>query len=167
MGRNLSVQPRRRTSARQWLTGAAGGPIRILRGSIRMAIRWKEYSGANAYDELITSHGRARKAAQQAVRYIGSLTDEELHERRDAAELAMRVMGITFTVYSDQGGIDRAWPFDIIPRIIPAHEWRITEAGLKQRATALNMFIADIYGEQRIIRDGIFPGELLAQSVNF
>ena len=132
-----------------------------------MAIRWQEYSSANAYDELITPHGRARKAAGQAVRYLGSLSDEELYERRDAAELAMRVMGITFTVYSDQGGIDRAWPFDIIPRIIPASEWRDTEAGLKQRATALNLFIADIYGDQRIIRDGIFPGELLAQSVNF
>jgi uncharacterized circularly permuted ATP-grasp superfamily protein len=132
-----------------------------------MPIRWKEYSSADAYDELITPHARARKAAQAAVRYIGSLTDAELQERRDAAELAMRVMGITFTVYSDQGGIDRAWPFDIIPRIIPAREWRITEAGLKQRASALNLFIADIYGEQRIIKDGIFPGELLAQSVNF
>ena len=132
-----------------------------------MPIRWKDYSVADAYDELITPNGRARKAAQQAARYIGSLTDEELHERRDAADLAMRVMGITFTVYNDQGGIDRAWPFDIIPRIIPAREWRITEAGLKQRATALNMFIADIYGDQRIIKDGIFPAELLAQSVNF
>jgi uncharacterized circularly permuted ATP-grasp superfamily protein len=132
-----------------------------------MSIRWKAYSSANAYDELITPHGRARRAAQAAARYIGSLTDAELRGRRDAAELAMRVMGITFTVYSDEGGIDRAWPFDIIPRIIPAREWRVTEAGLKQRAMALNQFIADIYGEQRIIKDGIFPAELLARSVNF
>jgi uncharacterized circularly permuted ATP-grasp superfamily protein len=132
-----------------------------------MSIRWKAYSSANAYDELITPHGRARRAAQAAARYIGSLTDAELRGRRDAAELAMRVMGITFTVYSDEGGIDRAWPFDIIPRIIPAREWRVTEAGLKQRARALNQFIADIYGEQRIVKDGIFPAELLARSVNF
>jgi len=133
-----------------------------------MAIRWKDYSSDASYDELITSHGRARKSAQHAVRYISSLSDEEWRERRDAAELAMRVMGITFTVYNDEGGgIDRVWPFDIIPRIIPAREWRTTEAGLQQRATALNLFIADIYGAQRIIKDRVFPRDLLAKSVNF
>ncbi|MEZ5543057.1 MAG: circularly permuted type 2 ATP-grasp protein [Pseudomonadota bacterium] len=132
-----------------------------------MTIRWKDYSSGASYDELITPAGHARKAAQQTVRYISSLSDAEWGERRDAAELAMRVMGITFTVYSNDSGIDRVWPFDIIPRIIPAREWRITEAGLIQRATALNHFIADIYGEQRIIRDDVFPGELLAESANF
>ncbi|MGD8311814.1 MAG: circularly permuted type 2 ATP-grasp protein [Gammaproteobacteria bacterium] len=131
-----------------------------------MAIRWKDYSSGDCYDELITPGGRSRRAAQQAVRYISSLSDAEWGERRDAAELAMRVMGITFTVYSSESGIDRVWPFDIIPRIIPAREWRTTEAGLMQRARALNMFIADIYGDRRIIHDQVFPGELLAKSVN-
>ncbi len=132
-----------------------------------MTIRWQDYSSGDAYDELITPAGHARKASRQAVRYISALSDAEWGERRDAAELAMRVMGITFTVYTNESGIDRVWPFDIIPRIIPAREWRSTEAGLIQRATALNRFIADIYGEQRIIRDQVFPGELLAESVNF
>ncbi len=132
-----------------------------------MAIRWKNYSSGDAYDELITPGGRARHAARDAVRYISSLSDTEWTERRDAAELAMRVMGITFTVYNNESGIDRVWPFDIIPRIIPAREWRATEAGLKQRATALNHFIADIYGDKRIIRDQVFPAELLAKSVNY
>jgi len=132
-----------------------------------MTIRWKGYSSGDCYDELITPAGHARAAARQAMRYISALSDAEWSERRDAAELAMRVMGITFTVYSSESDIDRVWPFDIIPRIIPAREWRTTEAGLIQRATALNMFIADIYGEQRIIRDQVFPGELLAESVNF
>ncbi|MGB5539627.1 MAG: circularly permuted type 2 ATP-grasp protein [Gammaproteobacteria bacterium] len=132
-----------------------------------MTIRWQDYSSGDSYDELITPAGHARKAARQAIRYISSLSDAEWTERRDAAELAMRVMGITFTVYTNESGIDRVWPFDIIPRIIPAREWRTTEAGLIQRATALNKFIADIYGEQRIIRDKVFPGELLAESVNF
>ncbi|MGB5605466.1 MAG: circularly permuted type 2 ATP-grasp protein, partial [Gammaproteobacteria bacterium] len=132
-----------------------------------MAIRWKDYSSGYSYDELITPAGHARAAARRAVRYISSLSDTEWGERRDAAELAMRVMGITFTVYNNESGIDRVWPFDIIPRIIPAREWRRTEAGLMQRATALNMFIADIYGYQHIIRDRVFPRELLAKSVNF
>jgi uncharacterized circularly permuted ATP-grasp superfamily protein len=77
-------------------------------------------------------------------------------------------MGITFTVYSQQGGsIDRAWPFDIIPRIIAKGEWETIEAGLKQRAQALNLFIDDIYHEQRIVKDKIFPAEILAGSKNF
>ncbi len=103
------------------------------------------------------------------VQYLRSLNDDELRERRDAAELAMRVMGITFTVYNEGGntGIDRVWPFDIIPRIIPSREWEQTDAGLKQRVQALNMFIADIYDQQRIIKDGVFPKEVLKQSVNF
>ena len=71
-------------------------------------------------------------------------------------------MGITFTVYSDGQGIDRAWPFDIIPRVIDAAEWRDVEAGLVQRLTALNRFIDDLYNDQRIIADGVFPAELLA-----
>jgi len=132
-----------------------------------MTIQWTAYSCNGAYDELITPRCHARKAARRAVHYLGSLSDTELREHRDAAELAMRVMGITFTVYSAEGGIDRAWPFDIIPRIIPAREWHNIEAGLRQRATALNRFIADIYAEQRIIREKVFPGELLAKSVNF
>ena len=77
-------------------------------------------------------------------------------------------MGITFTVYSQQGGsIDRAWPFDIIPRIIAKAEWELIEAGLKQRVQALNLFIDDVYHEQRIVKDRIFPAEILAGSKNF
>jgi uncharacterized circularly permuted ATP-grasp superfamily protein len=76
-------------------------------------------------------------------------------------------MGITFTVYSDGKGIDRAWPFDIIPRVIAASEWRRIELGLKQRLRAINAFIDDLYHEQRIVADGVFPGELLEHSVNF
>ena len=132
-----------------------------------MSIGWKGYTDGSAWDELITPKGNARQAAQRAVRYISSLSDEDLRERRDAAELAMRVMGITFTVYTEGGGIDRTWPFDIIPRIISAREWQRTDAGLRQRVQALNMFIADLYGEQRIIRDGVFPQSVLRQSVNF
>jgi uncharacterized circularly permuted ATP-grasp superfamily protein len=77
-------------------------------------------------------------------------------------------MGITFTVYNEsEGTIDRAWPFDIIPRIIDKKEWVSIEAGLKQRVKALNLFIDDLYHEQKIIKDNIFPGELLKESKNF
>ena len=134
-----------------------------------MTISWEQYSSADGFDELITPGGRARPGAGKILQYLRGLSDEELRERRDAAELAMRVMGITFTVYNEEGegGIDRVWPFDIIPRFISAREWTRTDAGLKQRVQALNMFIADLYDQQHIIKDSIFPEEVLRQSVNF
>src|SRR5690349_20801879 len=132
-----------------------------------MAIRWQRYPCRSHYDELISAPGKPRAAALRTAEYLASLGKEDLQERRRAAESAINVMGITFTVYSEGKTLDRAWPFDIVPRIIPRSEWMRTEAGLKQRVRALNHFIQDIYGEQRIIRDGIFPAEVLAQSVNF
>jgi uncharacterized circularly permuted ATP-grasp superfamily protein len=81
----------------------------------------------------------------------------ELQARQDAADLDMLAMGVTFTVYSDGRGIDRAWPFDVIPRIIDATEWRRIEAGLVQRLQALNRFIDDVYNDQQVIADGVFP----------
>jgi uncharacterized circularly permuted ATP-grasp superfamily protein len=133
-----------------------------------MTIRWTQYQTKELYDELIKPGGRPRAAAKALCQYLGRLKDPEIAERRDAAELAIKVMGITFTVYNQQdGSIDRAWPFDIIPRVIDRPEWQRIEAGLKQRVTALNMFIDDIYHEQRIIKDGVFPRALLEGSVNF
>jgi uncharacterized circularly permuted ATP-grasp superfamily protein len=132
-----------------------------------MTIDWQNYHIEEFYDELLSAPGQTRPAARVLCDYLASLSDDELSERKTAAELAIQVMGITFTVYSEGGSIDRAWPFDIIPRIIPKREWDKTEAGLKQRVHALNRFIDDIYHEQRIIKDKVFPAEVLAQSVNF
>ena len=133
-----------------------------------MSINWKNYhSTENDYDELIQETSEPRTAAVELCQYLSSLNDKELKEHKDAAELAIQVMGITFTVYVEGSNIDRAWPFDIIPRVIPKAEWDRTEAGLKQRVTALNMFINDLYGEQRIIKDRKFPSTLLKNSKNF
>ena len=133
-----------------------------------MSIRWKEYQAKGLFDELIFPSGRSRKYASPLCRYLSKLSDEEIQERRAASELAIKSMGISFTVYSeDEGSIDRMWPFDIVPRIIEKKEWDQIEAGLKQRVKALNMFIDDIYHEQNIIKDGILPAELLQDSKNF
>jgi len=132
-----------------------------------MSIKWSSYNVDGFYDELIAASGRPRVAAKQVVKYLSSLNDTDLRDRQNAAEIAMHVMGITFTVYSEEGGIDRTWPFDIIPRIISAREWQKTESGLKQRVQALNMFIDDLYGEQKIIKDKVFPKKILQNSVNF
>src|SRR5690554_409067 len=132
-----------------------------------MQIDWRTYDPGQFYDELISSPGHPRKATRHLAKYLASLSGEELQERKRSAELAIKTMGISFTVYSDAGNIDRAWPFDIIPRIIPQKEWQKTEQGLIQRLTALNCFINDIYNDQKILKDKVVPAELLADSVNF
>lgn len=132
-----------------------------------MAFDWRQYRCDDAYDELFESHGQARPAANSLINYLSSLSPKDLADRRLAADLAIKVMGITFTVYSEGKMLDRAWPFDIIPRVIPRREWEKTERGLRQRVTALNHFIQDLYGKQQIVKDGIFPAEILAESVNF
>ncbi|MDO8891099.1 MAG: circularly permuted type 2 ATP-grasp protein [Sulfurimicrobium sp.] len=133
-----------------------------------MTISWKNYQTQGFYDELVKGGARARPAAAALCKYLGSLKDADIEERKSAAELAIHTMGVTFTVYSEEGGsIDRAWPFDIIPRVIAKSEWERIEAGLKQRVTALNMFIDDLYHEQRIVKDKIFPREVLEGSKNF
>ncbi|HXH04520.1 MAG TPA: circularly permuted type 2 ATP-grasp protein [Candidatus Competibacteraceae bacterium] len=128
---------------------------------------WQHYPCTDFYDELISAPGQPRPAARVLCEHLASLSQHELTERKTAAELAIRVMGITFTVYSEGGMIDRAWPFDIVPRVIPLAEWQRTEAGLKQRVQALNLFIDDLYHEQKIVKDGVLPAEILAQSMNF
>ena len=116
---------------------------------------------------MITGGGRARPHAREVTRYLSSLSPRQLAMRQAAAERAIVEMGVTFTVYSDGENIDRAWPFDIIPRTIAASEWTRVEEGLRQRLTALNLFIDDVYNEQRIVHDGRFPGELLESSENY
>jgi uncharacterized circularly permuted ATP-grasp superfamily protein len=101
------------------------------------------------------------------VELLRGLGVSELQARQDAADLDILAMGITFTVYSDGRGIDRAWPFDVIPRVIDAGEWQRIETGLKQRLRALNHFIDDVYNDQQVVKDGVVPAELLADSPNF
>ncbi len=132
-----------------------------------MAIDWQRYSCDKYYDELFSAPGQPRPAAAPLTEYLDDLTDADLADRRLAAELSIKIQGITFTVYSEGRQIDRAWPFDLIPRVIPRKEWENTERGLKQRVIALNHFIQDIYGPQKIIKDKIFPAALLADSANF
>ncbi|MCB1662492.1 MAG: circularly permuted type 2 ATP-grasp protein [Pseudomonadales bacterium] len=132
-----------------------------------MGIDWNAYNSAPFYDELISTPGNARKHARAIVSYLHKLKSEEIGARKHAAEVAITTMGITFTVYSDAGNIDRDWPFDIIPRVIAAKEWAVAEQGLTQRLQALNMFIDDIYNGQKILKDKVVPKELILKSKNF
>ncbi|MBK6599120.1 MAG: circularly permuted type 2 ATP-grasp protein [Proteobacteria bacterium] len=132
-----------------------------------MKIDWRQYDPAPAFDELIRAPGQPRDAAAALTRYLASLSPKMLDSRQEASERAIVEMGITFTVYSEGRNIDRAWPFDIIPRTIAAVEWDRIAAGLTQRLTALNLFIDDLYHERRVIRDRILPEDIVATSRNF
>ena len=128
---------------------------------------WNNYKTDAAYDELMCSEFQSRAVSHHLCQYLDSLKKEDIDKRKVAAELAIIEMGISFTVYSEEGNIDRAWPFDIIPRTIDAREWRVIEKGLKQRLTALNLFISDVYGEQNFIKAGKMPAEIISSSKNF
>lgn len=132
-----------------------------------MPLDFDEYDSANAWDELITPGGRARPGAANLVNYLKSLDTHEMQERKLAAELAIEEMGVSFTVYFEGSNIDRAWPFDIIPRVIRHADWIKVESGLKQRLKALNLFINDVYNDQQILKDGIVPEGLILGSKNY
>lgn len=128
---------------------------------------WKSYDVSAFFDELIASSGNPRVLARRLVSLIQSLSSEEMSSRRAAAELAIREMGVSFTIYTEGRNIDRAWPFDIIPRVIPAKIWAQVERGLAQRSKALNCFIDDIYNRQKILADGIVPADIVLESSNY
>ena len=136
---------------------------------LRMPMRkdWLNYTNADFYDELLTPQGNARAAARNIVKMLRGLSKQDLAQRQSAAELTIKDMGISFTVYSESGNIDRSWPFDIIPRVISAKEWREVTLGLMQRSRALNCFIDDVYNAQHIFKDGVMPRDVVLGSPNF
>jgi uncharacterized circularly permuted ATP-grasp superfamily protein len=127
---------------------------------------WDNYSSPDCWDEMVDADGRARPECAGIAGILDRI-GADITDRQAAAEVAIKAMGITFTVYSEGENIDRSWPFDIIPRIITTAEWSTVSEGLIQRLTAMNMFIDDLYNDQRIITEGIFPREVIASSANF
>ncbi len=132
-----------------------------------MAINWSEYDSSRFFDELFDTQGAVRSPARRLIEHFGKLDEAELEERRKMAEATIREMGVSFTVYTEEGNIDRAWPFDIVPRTISAKHWEQTAEGLKQRLKALNLFIGDLYNKQEILKDGIIPEHIIKESNNF
>ncbi|MBX9761908.1 MAG: circularly permuted type 2 ATP-grasp protein [Pseudomonadaceae bacterium] len=115
--------------------------------------------GRTFYDEMYDASGAVRPHYQTFARWLADTPDELLAQRRREADLLFHRAGITFTLYGDDQGTERLIPFDIIPRSIPASEWRTVERGCIQRVQALNMFLADLYHDQRILKAGIIPAE--------
>ncbi len=132
-----------------------------------MNYNFNNYKTENFFDEMITPEGKARTGNQFLKSKIENLAFENLKNKQNAAERSMVSAGITFNVYSEDGGTERIIPIDVVPRVIDSQEWDNLEKGLVQRITALNMFLQDVYNEQKIIRDGIVPREIIESSKGF
>jgi uncharacterized circularly permuted ATP-grasp superfamily protein len=119
------------------------------------------YQLDQAYDEMFTPGREARVPYRALYERLHELTPEALHLRQQAADVMFLNQGITFTVYGNEAGIERVWPYDLLPRIVTNDEWGVVERGLTQRITALNMFLKDIYHRGQILSDGVVPRELV------
>src|SRR5687767_5865014 len=127
-------------------------------------MRFTHYDPDGFFDEMFGAVQRPRPPAHALVQFIDGLPDGELLRRQRSAERALLNMGITFNVYGDSAGTERIFPFDLVPRIVAAAEWLTIERGLKQRIHALNLFIDDVYHDQKIIKDKVVPGEVIASA---
>src|SRR5215203_7118394 len=112
------------------------------------------------WDEMFDS-ADIRAAYKNFVSAIEDLSSEQMNHKDELAKKLFMSQGITFTVYSSGEGIEKIFPFDIIPRIIEATEWEHIEKGIKQRLKALNFFLKDIYSNQFILKDGVIPAEMI------
>ena len=126
-----------------------------------------DYDVGDFHDEMFDHDGRPRADCEPLFRRMLTMSWDDLIRRQRAADRSMVQLGITFNVYGDQLGRERIIPFDIVPRIIASPEWQILEHGLRQRITALNMFLQDLYHEQKIIHDGVVPEHVVATAVGF
>ncbi len=132
-----------------------------------MSILSSTYETGSFFDEMVTQAGDVRPHYRRLFDRLGVFEEADFNQRRTAVDLAFLSRGVTFTVYGDEAGTERIFPFDLIPRIIPAAEWAKIERGLIQRLTALNLFLHDVYHEQKILRDGIVPAALVLGARHF
>jgi uncharacterized circularly permuted ATP-grasp superfamily protein len=119
------------------------------------------------FDEMFLPDGSVRTHYGKVFERFKGYTTPELQAKNAAVDLSFMRQGVTFTVYNDERGTERIFPFDLMPRIIPGSEWAHLEEGLKQRITALNLFLHDVYHEQKIVKDGVVPREILYSAKHF
>ena len=131
--------------------------------------QFQNYTTGHFFDEMFSGDQQlsARAHYQQIFQRFDRLTASEISDRRQQADSSFLEHGITFTVYGDEGGTERIFPFDLIPRVIPESEWSMVENGLRQRIIAINLFLNDIYHGRKIIKDGIIPEEIVNSSKNY
>ncbi len=122
------------------------------------------YNRGSCYDEMFEPDGHPRPHYRELVTFLERFTPQQLEQRVQAGQLAFLERGVTFGVYGSEQGAEKIFPFDIIPRIIAAAEWQEVERGLRQRLHALNLFLEDIYHDQKILKDKVVPAELIFSS---
>lgn len=128
---------------------------------------FQKYETGPFFDEMFSSDGKVRPHYSQLLDRFAGMDPMEFDRKRSLAERSYLNQGITFTVYSGDEGTERIMPFDLIPRIIPADEWAVIEKGLIQRLSALNLFLHDIYHDQRIVKEGVIPEEIVRSAKHF
>ncbi len=139
----------------------------MIQSQTNRTVQFNQYDPGDFYDELFLEDGTPRTEAKPLIERLGSLSIEEIKRRQQAAQNALFKLGVTFNVYSDDQGTERIFPFDIVPRIVASQEWDRLEKGLRQRIQALNLFIHDIYHDQKIINDGIIPRDLIESATGY
>ena len=125
------------------------------------------YQTEGFFDEMFSAPGQVRPHYDKLLQRFREMDQSEFERKRALAETSFLTQGITFTVYSDSQGTEKIFPFDLIPRIIPADEWEFLERGLTQRIIALNRFLHDIYHEQRILKEKVIPEEYVLSAAHF
>ncbi len=132
-----------------------------------MSLFSSSYDSGHFFDEMFMAGGGVRPHYRKLNDRLATLPEPEFERRRAAVDLAFLRRGVTFTVYNDSEGTERIFPFDLIPRVIPSAEWDRIEAGLIQRITALNLFLHDLYHEQKIIKDKVVPAAQILSAKHF
>src|SRR6266849_3047533 len=156
--------PRKARAGRRPTQGAMTTAVIPLRN---LPPSFLHYRFENSYDEMFEAPGLPRAHYQALYQTLLRLPPEELRRSQQAADLSFLHEGITFTVYGNKEGTERIFPNDLVPRIIPSHEWAQIEKGLTQRITALNLFLNDIYHDGKILNDGVVPRELVCSCRHF
>lgn len=126
-----------------------------------------KYQIEDFFDETFNTPGAIRPHYRRLFEKLNELSLEEFKFKQQTVDLSFLHQGITFTVYGDSEGTERIFPFDLVPRMIPSKEWEHIEAGLTQRITAINLFLHDIYHEQRIIKEGVIPPYYIESARHF
>ena len=148
--------------ARCYRDGMAAKPLNVPSCGL-----FERYEVGDFFDEMFAAPGEPRPHYAKLFQTLAEMAPSHFDERRKIADLSFLLQGITFTVYSDGAGAERLFPFDLIPRIVPHSEWVHVERGLSQRVTALNLFLQDIYGPQKILADKRVPRSLIYSCKHF
>jgi uncharacterized circularly permuted ATP-grasp superfamily protein len=128
---------------------------------------FEDYDPGVFHDEMFSSDGSVRSHCAPLLNRFEDLSERDFLDRKATSELYFLRQGITFNVYHDNRGTERIFPFDPVPRVIPANEWELLEAGLTQRIIALNLFLHDIYHDQQILKDGVIPRSYIEQAKHY